>query len=80
MFYEIKSNYPGYLCIYTDGSKINKNIAAAAVSKDQSLSCRLPENSSIFTAELIALKLALEIIENSLQNKFLIVSDSLSVL
>ena len=31
MFYEIKSNYPGYLCIYTDGSKINKSIAAEAV-------------------------------------------------
>jgi kelch-like protein 2/3 len=42
--------------------------------------CRLPNHSSVFTDELQAISLALDFIENSRQDQFLIFSDSLSSL
>ena len=42
--------------------------------------CRLPDNASIFSAEIKAVDLALDHIEQSRNSDFIIFSDSLSVL
>lgn len=54
--------------------------ACAAVSNEKTLKKALPTESSIFTAEICAIDLALSIIEKDEHRKFLIFSDSLSVL
>jgi len=64
--------------IYTDGSKMNNGTAAAAVNGDVVKSLRITSHFSIFTAELVALNLALDIIRRSRHKKFVIFSDSLS--
>jgi len=52
--------------------------AAAAVNGDVVKSLRITSHGSIFTAELIALNLAFNIIRRSRRKKFVIFSDSLS--
>ena len=64
--------------MYTDGSKTNNGTAAAAVSGDIVKSLRITSHASIFTAEPVALNLALDIICRSCRKKFVIFSDSLS--
>ena len=46
--------------IFTDGSKSDHKVAAAAVVDDQFLVCRLPDDSAVYSAELAALWLALK--------------------
>ena len=49
--------------IFTDGSKVDEKVAAAAVSSvgpNSPFSCRLRDHCSIYTAELQALLLALK--------------------
>ena len=50
-FLEIKSAYKHYMSIYTDGSKQDEKVACAVISPNFTDSIRLPDNSSIFTAE-----------------------------
>ena len=54
---------------YTDGSKMNNLTAAAAVGRDVSKSLRINSQASIFTAELVALNLSLDIIRRSKRKK-----------
>jgi len=62
-FLEICDHLQGFCQIYTDGSKTNNGTAAAAaVSGDVVKSLRITSHASIFTAELVALNLALDII------------------
>ena len=77
-FSEILQQLNDYICIYTDGSKIDDKVSAAAVCMDVVRCKRLHGAASIFTAELTAISLALEIIDHSHYAKFLIASDSLS--
>ena len=78
---EIRNSLQGYIAIFTDGSKCGTAVAAAALSAPLTLSSRLPDNSSIFSAESQAINLALDIIEQSYTTKrFAIFSDSLSCL
>lgn len=77
---ELKSVFCDYTRIYTDGSKDGAAVAAAAVSQTMNRSCRLPDNSSIFSAEACAILLAVDIIKSTADNKFAIFSDSLSCL
>ena len=83
LFLELSSSYPNHSKIFTDGSKCNEKVAAAAAAdsnfKSPSL-CRLPDNCSIYTAELHAIHLALRLICQSKKKSFLVLSDSLSVL
>ena len=75
-FKELKSHYMDYKHIYTDGSKDDMKVGCAVVSDDYS-----PDGSSIFTAEAKAIDLALDLIADcETSNKFIIFSDSLSVL
>ena len=69
--------------IYTDGSKVDEKVAAAAVSSvapNSPFSCRLTDHCSIYTAELQAILLALKQAYQSQESKFMIFSDSLTAL
>ena len=80
-FQELKSHYMDYKHIYTDGSKDDMKVGCAIVSDDFSETMRISDGSSIFTAEAKAIDLALElIVDCETLNKFVIFSDSLSVL
>ena len=78
LFAELKSCYSDHRAIYTDGSKTENRVAAAAISDGLSAQVRLTGNASIFTAELQALKMALNIVKNCDSDHFIIFSDSLS--
>ena len=70
-----------YKHIYTDGSKDDMKVGCAVVSDNFSETMQIPDGSSIFTAEAKAIDLALDLIADSeTSNKFVIFSDSLSVL
>ena len=79
-FLEIKSAYKHYMYIYTDGSKQDEKVACAVISPNFTDSIRLPDNSSIFTAEAKAIDIALYHIRDQPEKQFIIYSDSLSVL
>lgn len=79
-YHELSSIYPGSTKIYTDGSKKGKAVSAAAVTVGKVLVKRLPDHASIFSAEARAILLALDIVHDSPNQHFLILSDSLSCL
>ena len=62
---EIKEHYFSFKPIYTDGSKDGISVAAAAVYGTKVKKCRLPNKSSIFSAEVKAIELALDLVEQS---------------
>ena len=67
----------------TDGFKTEEGVAAAALSTkriNKPLTCRLPDDSSIYTAELRDILLALKHVYYSKEKPCLILSDSLSSL
>ena len=80
LFAELKSYYSDHRAIYTDGSKTENRVAAAATSDGLSAQVRLPGNASIFTAELQTLKMAFNIVKNCDEDRFIIFCDSLSSL
>ena len=80
-FQELQSRLLDYQHIYTDGSKVEDKVGCAYISGSHHEKIRLPDGSSIFTAESKAVDMALDyVMNNSLENKFVIFSDSLSVL
>ena len=80
-FQELQSRLSDYQHIYTDGSKVEDKVGCAYISGSHHEKIRLPDGSSIFTAESKAINMALDyVMNNSLENKFVIFSDSLSVL
>ena len=79
-FLEIKSAYKHYMSIYTDGSKQDEKVGCAVISPNFMDSIRLPDNSSIFTAEAKAIDIALYHIRDQPEKQFIIYSDSLYVL
>ena len=77
--------------VYTDGSKMNENVGAAAVinrhfqngeTTCRQLSKRLPDNSSIFAAEATAISLALNYYQHMgpVHHDVVVYSDSMSCL
>ena len=80
-FRKMQNRYKNYQQIYTDGSKENSKVGCAVISDNHSDMQRIPDDSSIFTAEAKAIGLALDFISTcDANNKFIIFSDSLSVL
>ena len=79
-FHLTKYRYANYKCIYTDGSKNGTKVAYALVTPLFTHSQRLPDNSSIFTAEALAVFNALQYIKISKFGKFIIFTDSLSLI
>ena len=78
--HNIQDKLPNYLHIYTDGSKDNYGTGCRAVINNKTMKKSLPKEASIFTAEICAINLALKIISNNKAKKFIIYSDSISVL
>ena len=69
--------------IYTDGSKVDEKVAAAAVlsvAPNRPFSCRLRDYCSTYTAELQAILFALKQVYQSKEKKSWFFSDSLSAL
>ena len=83
-FWEITSRHQNYVQIFTDSSKVNEKVAAAAVwsvAPNSPFSCRLRDYyCSIYTAELQAILFARKQAYQSQERKFIIVLDSLSAL
>ena len=82
-FKRIKSSkFRGFHFIYTDGSKKENKAASAACEKDIFKIEKLPNYASIFSAELNAINLALDIIETKYDGigNFVVCSDSQSSL
>ena len=66
--------------IYTDGSKVERKVASAYVCPYGTRSYRLRDGCSIFTAEVEAIDNALKYVKVSSVERFVIFSDSMSVL
>lgn len=66
--------------IYTDGSKTNNGVACAAHQLNRNIVQILPQQASIFTAELYAILNALKIIEQNNHGEYTIFSDSKSAI
>ena len=67
-FLEITSRHPKYMQIYTDGSKVDEKVAAAAVlsvAPNSPFSCRLRDHCFIYTAELQAILFAFKQVHQS---------------
>ena len=79
-FNEFRAKFPNYHCIYTDGSKTNVAVAAAAVTPTYSMSKAYNKSNSIFSAELRTLILAFEYIKTTNHRNYIIFSDSKSSL
>ena len=80
-FQELQLRLSDYQHIYTDGSKVEDKVGCAYISGSHHEKIRLPDGSSIFTAESKAIDMGLGyVMNNSLDDRFVIFSDSLSVL
>ena len=79
-FHNILQHHPNHLYVFTDGSKNHDKTACTAVLNKTIVKKALPKKSSIFTVEAHAIDLALDIISKSKHKKFIIFSDSFSVL
>ena len=83
LYLQLISQCPLSENVFTDGSKTEEGVAAAAVSTkrmNKPFTCWLPDDSSIYPAELRAILLALKHVYYSKEKSFLILSDSLSSL
>ena len=74
LYNELRHDYSNHQEIFTDGSKSSNKVSAAAVFLNSKLtfSTNLPTMSSIFTAELTAIKLAssIQYTQNKLQTPY----------
>ena len=71
------NKYSDHPAFYTDGSKNIDRTGAAATNINNYKQIKLPNNAFIYSAELQAIKMALDIIKNSEMGKSIIFSDSL---
>ena len=77
----IDDKYDGHQLIFTDGSKSGEGVGSAAIMGVNKETVSLPRVSTVFTAEVIALRLAARLVRNSsADEKYLVCSDSLSAL
>ena len=79
-FNEVKQKYLDFCHIYTDGSKVETKVASAYVCPYGTRGYRLRDGCSIFTAEVEAINKALTYLKVSRRKRFVIFSDSMSVL
>ena len=79
-FNEVKQKYLDFCHIYTDVSKVETKVASAYVCPYGTRNYRPRDGCSIFTAEVEAIDKALAYVNVFSMKKFVIVSDSMSVL
>ncbi|GBO20397.1 putative RNA-directed DNA polymerase from transposon X-element [Araneus ventricosus] len=80
LFYHHRYHYSSFIPIFTDGSKSDGHVGCGVVSPSDTLSYRLHNFCSVFTAELVAIFCALREISPSNQRKFIIYTDSMNAL
>lgn len=78
--HSIIADYLDYTNIFIDGSKMENDVGVAVVFQDHVAMVRLPDFTSIFTAETVAISFALDLIKSRPIHKAVILSDSLSTL
>ena len=72
-FRKMQSRYKNYQQIHTDGSKEDSKVCCAVISDNHNNVQRIPDDSSIFTAEAKAIDLALDFISTcDANNKFIV--------
>ena len=76
----IQERYPNHLHIFMDGSKSSNGTGCGAVLHKKTLKKHLPKEASIFSAKICAINLALKLVSTRNKEKFIIHSDSISVL
>ena len=79
-FFEFCDHYKDFSQLYTDGSKMGNEVAAAVVHGNVTKTTRPPNKAIIFRAERHAISLALSLIRRSKEKNFIIFSDSMSSL
>jgi len=79
-FLVLRSELSCHVEIYTDRSKDGIRTAATVVAPNSVKTVRLPDNASIFTAEIHALDMALDMIRRTRSKDYVVFSDSLSSL
>ncbi|GFW24990.1 probable RNA-directed DNA polymerase from transposon X-element [Trichonephila clavipes] len=75
-----RSKYFKYIPVYTDGSKTAENVGCGVVFNNTILSFTLHNSMSVFSAELLAILVALQHIIVSNHRHFCVYTDSLSAL
>ncbi|GFR04982.1 putative RNA-directed DNA polymerase from transposon X-element [Trichonephila clavata] len=80
LYLEHRELFSDYEPIFTDGSKSESHVGSAVVSLSTVITDALPISASIYTAELHALRIAIEHISLSRGKKFIIYTDSLPAL
>ena len=69
----MQSYYLHYQHIYTDGSKDEKRVGCAVLMQNDCRMMRIPDGSSVFTAEAKAIDLALDLVDScSSQDKYIL--------
>ena len=79
-FNTIQDKYFDHQFLYTDGSKDDHKVGCAVVSNFNIIKRRLHGQASIYAAELRAIQLALDVVNNSNKDKYVNCVDSLSCL
>ena len=80
LFNDVQDKYFDHQFLYTDGSKDDHKVGCAVVSNFNIVKRRLPGQTSIYTAELCTIQLALDVVNNSNEDKYIICVYSLSCL
>ena len=78
-FLNIQNNFLDHHHIYAHGSKQEMKVVCAAIFQNQELLKHLPNESSIYSAEVRAINLAVNIMANHKSSKSITHSDSKSV-
>ncbi|GBM67535.1 putative RNA-directed DNA polymerase from transposon X-element [Araneus ventricosus] len=80
LFHHHRCQYSSFVPIFTDGSKSDGHVGCGVVFPSDTLSYRLHNCCSVFTAELVAIFCALQEISPSNQRNFILYTDSMSAL
>ncbi|GBL79203.1 putative RNA-directed DNA polymerase from transposon X-element [Araneus ventricosus] len=80
LFHHHRYQYSSFILIFTDGSKSDGHVGCGVVFPSDTLSYRLHNCCSVFTAELVAIFSALQEISPSSQRNFIIFTNSMSAL
>ncbi|XP_053989675.1 uncharacterized protein LOC128882131 [Hylaeus volcanicus] len=80
LYIEITNEYQNHKQVFTDGSKSPQGTGCAVCLPDIDLTFKLPDGFTVFSSEAFAVQEALKYIEKETHNKFIIFSDSKSVI